>query len=526
MMERHLRGAGSARTIQQHMDGRFTLSAGAVSEKDNRFYDTFDWRLFHEGLLLVWTEGTWQLAEIETGNVLARQTGPAGVRFASCRGDVVECPPRSVLSRGGIAPFLRERLGNRRVILVLHERESCVAHTLRDQRGKSHGTVELVEWRAASTTRRGGRRVKNPKPHCALVFHPLRGYRDSRDLLLEAISGHGQEVSRSALMEQRFGTADAAPGYHQTKPDVQRDTDDPAAVAVSRIGCHLLRIMEEQVPGIVLRIDAEYLHDYRVALRRLRSVVSNVPGVFPADVEVAIRSRLRQLWQRTGPARDLDVLEESWEHYAETVSSSLRPGIDDLSGFTVARRIEAYADLGAYVCTGTHDADLRILTRAFESVAHDYGSRGGRPVHGEAGAALRRRIKKVRRRARKLDVTDETALHGLRVQCKKLRYLLEVFGPLYDDVAVATLTHELKRVQEVLGRVNDYAVQQETLARFLDEVPDPAPRTAAAVGAVITRLEDRKRREQKRLRKKLQRHLGELERPQWRALFETAEEPL
>ena len=518
--------AEALRRLRMHLDGHFTLRPEEDSYRERRFYDSFDRRLFRAGLLLSWTDGTWRVIETETGAELARRRGPAGVRLASCRGDSVECALDSVAREGEIGRIVAEHLDNRRLVLVLHEEEGVRRHTLVDGNGKTHGAVDLIDWRASPRIRRTGRRTRPPAPTVGVIFRPLRGYRDTFDLIQEAIDGTGHTLSWSRLLQQRFAAADLAPGYHQTKPDVEGDSREATAVSVSRIGCHLIRIMQEQVPGVLLRIDPEYLHDYRVALRRLRSVVGNLPGVFPVDVETAIRSRLRQLWMRTGAARDLDVLEESRVAYSEEASASLRSGVDDLAGFIRSRRIEAYTVLSAYVCAGTHDADLRTLMRAFEGLAHDHGARGGKPVRHEAGAALRRRIKKVRRLSRRIDVTDESALHALRVQCKKLRYLLEVFGGLFDVSQLGDLTRELKWVQDALGRMNDYAVQQATLGQFLDEMPNPTPRTAAAVGAIITGLEQSSRREQRRIRKKLPRHLRPLNDRRWSELFQGAEEVL
>ncbi len=514
------------RRLQTHLNGHFTLLTREDCDRERRFYDSFDWRLFRAGLLLSWSDGIWRLVEMETDTELARRSGPAGIRLATCRGDSLECPSKAIASEGEIGRIVSEHLENRRLVLVLHEHEQLRGYTLLDGNGKSHGTVEMIGWRASARTRRPGRRTQPPAPTAGLIFRPLRGYRGTFGLIQQAIDGTGRAATWASLLRQRFAAADPAPGYHQTKPDVERDSRESTAVCVSRIGGHLIRIMQEHVPGILLRIDPEYLHDYRVVLRRLRSVVGNLSGVFPADVEAALRSRLRQLWVRTGAARDLDVLEESRAAYGELVPSSLQRGIDDLAEFILSRRIEAYTVLGSYVSAGTHDADLRTLMRAFEGVVRDHGARGENSVRYEAGAALRRRITKVRRYSHGIDAADETALHALRVQCKKLRYLLEVFGALFDAAAVDKLTRELKWVQDTLGRMNDYAVQQAVLGRFLDDICEPTPRSAAAVRVVMSSLEESNRREQRRIRKKLHRHLGQLDDRRWDELFHGGEEVL
>ena len=55
------------------------------------------------------------------------------------------------------------------------------------------------------------------------------------------------------------------------------------------------------------------------------------------------------------------------------------------------------------------------------------------------------------------------ALHDLRKRGKELRYLLELFGSVFDERAVDPLVAGLKHLQKVLGRFQDRAVQVETL---------------------------------------------------------------
>lgn len=86
------------------------------------------------------------------------------------------------------------------------------------------------------------------------------------------------------------------------------------------------------------------------------------------------------------------------------------------------------------------------------------------------------------------DTPDET-VHALRLQCKKLRYLLDFFTPLFDEATIKRLITSLKQLQDNLGRFNDYSVQQLSLQAFLDgqlqgEAP-VSPGMIEAVGALV-----------------------------------------
>lgn len=75
--------------------------------------------------------------------------------------------------------------------------------------------------------------------------------------------------------------------------------------------------------GMVSTDDPEYLHQMRVAVRRLRAGLAACASALPADPFDVIRAELKWLGARLGAARDWDVLRtESWpplrEYYPET----------------------------------------------------------------------------------------------------------------------------------------------------------------------------------------------------------------
>ena len=89
---------------------------------------------------------------------------------------------------------------------------------------------------------------------------------------------------------------------------------------------------------------------------------------------------------------------------------------------------------------------------------------------------------------------EDELLHELRLQCKKLRYLLEFFACLFPRKKMRRLIKQLKVLQENLGEFTDYAVQQEWLLDMAQQLPESDPRTRQALvasGALIENLERR-----------------------------------
>jgi CHAD domain-containing protein len=90
------------------------------------------------------------------------------------------------------------------------------------------------------------------------------------------------------------------------------------------------------------------------------------------------------------------------------------------------------------------------------------------PVPALASQVLLKRYEKIHRMYSAMaHNSTETQVHDIRLQAKKLRYLLELFGSLFPAQEVACLTKRLKKLQNTLGDYNDLAVQQESLRNYV-----------------------------------------------------------
>jgi CHAD domain-containing protein len=113
---------------------------------------------------------------------------------------------------------------------------------------------------------------------------------------------------------------------------------DAAMLAVCR---RLAEIAEATLPGTLEDLDPEFLHDFRVAIRRTRSMLRELAGVLPAEVEDRARSDLRRVQAVTGPTRDLDVYLQDWD---ELVGGVALPA---LHAELMRRRAEAFGAMSA-----------------------------------------------------------------------------------------------------------------------------------------------------------------------------------
>jgi len=90
-------------------------------------------------------------------------------------------------------------------------------------------------------------------------------------------------------------------------------------------------------------------------------------------------------------------------------------------------------------------------------------------------------------------------MHALRIECKKLRYLIEFFASLFPAKKIRQLIDQLKRLQDNLGDFNDLSVQQEYLLNIAEELPinnKESKRALIATGSLVESLADRQRQVQ------------------------------
>ena len=73
------------------------------------------------------------------------------------------------------------------------------------------------------------------------------------------------------------------PADYTNSVNVQITAELPGSVAVARLLLRLLDTLELNVDGVLRDIDTEFLHDFRVAVRRTRSAIKLLGEVLPAD---------------------------------------------------------------------------------------------------------------------------------------------------------------------------------------------------------------------------------------------------
>lgn len=228
--------------------------------------------------------------------------------------------------------------------------------------------------------------------------------------------------------------------------------DRPVVDATIVVASHYLDDAVAAATRLSDRADAEALHDFRVAVRRLRVTLRAYPGLHEG-VPRKQRRRLRKLARATNTIRDAEAQLTWFRDRSARFTPSQRAALDGLRARLRARRRRAQANSHAKLQRRFAKLEPKIR-QALTSLQSNAGPHEP-PFRTIAAAALVKYVMDLRKR---LDdhgggAISAADLHATRIAAKRLRYLLE---PVERDIARgARLIDQLKRLQDLLGGLTD-----------------------------------------------------------------------
>lgn len=229
------------------------------------------------------------------------------------------------------------------------------------------------------------------------------------------------------------------------------------------IALDLISQAREAAPRCVDPEDAEGLHDFRVAIRRLRSALSAWKGLLGDVVEKRDRRILGGVQKRTGSSRDAEVALVWLEEQVDELEPRHRPGYE-----WVAARLRSASNAVSGDSTEVVCAEFSEWADGFVArVAHAAPGRGAGSAYAEALAERLDQVAlRLGARVEGLGGDRKRGPHKVRIACKRLRYLVE---PVRAEIEVAvSLVDRCKRLQDVLGTLNDANVLDELLTVYID----------------------------------------------------------
>ncbi len=494
-------------TLLSGLPANYNIQEGGMTNDTLCYLDTFDWRLYEKGLICLRQGKGVHLLTDFSGGITIQDDSPVHKDFLppDCAGGVLGEKLRSV---AGIRTLLPQ-------VEITRQTQSFQIIN-RDQKTVLSGILELNQLLGAdgqSTPLGGSLRVQG-----------LRGYGKILARVTDLLQSRGLETGYSE--ERALCIALAAMGRkpldYSSQFSITLDPAETVVQAAQKIFLRLFEGMERNVPGIIEDLDTEFLHDFRVALRRTRSLLGSMKKrVPPADGD-HFQQGFKEIGIATGPVRDLDVYLLGKNGYQSMLPEGLQEGLDVFFKELGRQRVQELRRMKKAL-QSKHCKNFLMGWRGYvqDSLLSSALAAGHEPCKEVAAKAIKKRLQHILKDGAAIGPkSPDDALHRLRIQAKKLRYLLEFYCSLFPESKINPLVKALKRLQDNLGSFNDLSVQQLMLGRYEEGLvggeQKKAIKVAAALGGLITHLHE----EQKSVRQEFEQRFEQFSTEENRKLFE------
>jgi len=463
---------------------------------DRVFYDTFDWRIFSKGQVLVEERSPRQ-------RVLVLRALNSPVRKACC---VISKAPRyiSELPDGDLKESLNTVVDVRALLPRGHLSSQLQSAEFANNDGKI--LVRLVAEESVSKANSDNRSYSIRR----LYLNPVKGYDNELDHVIDVLQKRFElrPSTQDVFLEvaRREGWTPTPPHKHRFAPDpgIRSDT------AVKTLLLDLFESMIQNEAGVLSDLDTEFLHDFRVAIRRTRTTLSQFKKVLPKPINLRFSDEFRWLGTITSPLRDLDVFTLKFDEYRTSVPTDMAVHLEPLFAFIKKRR---NAELGELI-SHLHSRRYHTICRDWRETLKSTGLWSTAKATSPIGEFAAKRISKVYReslresQAIRLD-SPNSAYHELRKTCKKLRYLLGFSRDIIQDEKFPKVLHTLRQIQDILGVIQDVSVQVSALSDLGHQMQKEGATsvdTYIALGILIEHMLER----QREAKKDFDRHCAEL----------------
>jgi CHAD domain-containing protein len=339
-----------------------------------------------------------------------------------------------------------------------------------------------LEWASVYAGRRGEEELLQ-----SCRVSPLHGYETEAAQLVEYLLERKAVPCGDGPFEALLQYAKQVPRKYTLRPDFGLEMTTPAREAVGRIVRTILEIAVSNVPGILEDLDTEFLHDYRICLRKIRSVLTLLKDVYPAEGTLRVRKILGDLARQTNRLRDLDVHLLAHDEYLGLLPPDFRPVMTEMfDDFSLERGKEVRRTLPKIRTGGLLLLEMGKYFSG-ESV-HEPSRASSLAVGPLVFRSIYKRYRKIREIAAGIGAhTPDEAVHQVRIECKKLRYLMEFFGEFIPVEQGPALQKSLRRLQSRLGEFNDASVQQKSLMSYWEQ-KKPGSEVALGLGGLVSIL--------------------------------------
>jgi inorganic triphosphatase YgiF len=308
---------------------------------------------------------------------------------------------------------------------------------------------------------RAGRRRA---PLCEIEIELVEG--DARrlyELALALCADIPLTLAHASKADQGYALARSRPAEPLRAGRVVLPPDIAAPHALAATAADCLGQMGGNAEAMRAGRDGEFLHQLRVGVRRMRSLLKLASGLQSAAAIASLDVGLVGLSEVLGPARDWDVLADTLAEIASNLDGDERRGFHRLRLRAAAKR--RFHRAAAQSEAGSQRFTCSLLALGRFRIELELAA-AGPPATAFARDALDKAERRLRKRGKRLGEADAAGRHKVRIAAKKLRYAAEFLASLFRHGGAKDYIDALSGLQSALGHLNDMIAA----TRLIDEL--------------------------------------------------------
>lgn len=289
---------------------------------------------------------------------------------------------------------------------------------------------------------------------------------------------------RDDLMTRALAFCDATAPRPVKAKRIKIEPKSSALSVFKHVAWHCIDQLQANEQGVFSADNVEFIHQARVALRRLRTALRLFNTALPVGFSDKWSQSWRDVGEQLGNARNWDVF---CSELLPAIIADLgeHPDVQQLTAFAEQQRITAHERTQTWLRGRRYSLTLIAFCEALQALPERDTTR----IDAFANQSLKKRHKRFCRGARIAHTLSAEARHEVRIELKKLRYTLDFFETLYDQKQLRAFLHGLAETQELLGHMNDLATGEILLAMRPDQPFDlPVAWTRGHMSAYIEML--------------------------------------
>lgn len=427
------------------------ISQKPVTIEKFEFFDTFEWGIWHSDKVLY---------RVKKRLVLRERVGDwLGNEEIEVRGMDAQQVFLQAMGESSLKLTLLPVVGFRKLLPVFTLTIACRRFEVKNQMEKTVFRFDILELFTS--------KEKSVLPVALLIPRPLLGYNDAQNAVMLGLRTLAKGGNTAHILDVFLKKTGIVPSTYTLKATYPLTSAMRASEAVRQIASMVLACARVNEAGVIEDIDTEFLHDYRICIRKTRALLGLTKGIFDISETATLMQSLGHFARSTNRLRDLDVQELTRKEFLHSVPEDLRSGLKEMfTDFQKERKIEQ-KKVASLLISSDYRSDMAAVQSCFMEKGFSGVANVEAPIASLAAERIWKRFRRLIRFASRLqEASIDSEFHALRIEAKKLRYLLEFFRNLFPEDSLRDFEKQFRRLQNLLGVFNDLSVHQHFLMDY------------------------------------------------------------